>query len=370
MLGTLLIFLVVLSLLVFVHEFGHFITAKKAGAIVEEFGFGFPPRLFGVKHKGTLYSVNLLPLGGFVKIQGENGEVTTPGSFAGLPMWKRAVILTSGVVMNMLLAMFLLSAGFMVGTPTSLEQQLPRGASIRDIRIQVIEVGGGSPAAKSGIRTGDSVIALDGIPIKDVAQIQGYNAAHDQQQELVTIERGKERLRFNVTPTSKGAKNGKAIWGVGLAKTGIVRFPWYQAVWLGMSHSIEFFWQIVVGFFTIFRDLFIHHHVSADLAGPVGIAVLTGQVAHLGLVYLLNFAALLSLNLAFINILPIPALDGGRVLFLVIEKIRGQRVSTRTESIVHTIGFTVLIALVLLITIRDVGKLTGSFSEFFGRLIR
>ncbi len=369
MISTVIIFVVVLGLLVFVHEFGHFLTAKKAGATVEEFGFGFPPRIVGIKRGGTLYSINWIPLGGFVKIQGENGEgEPTAGSFVALPFWKRALILVSGVFMNVLFAMLILSFVYALGAPTALDEQLPPGARVHDRKIQILNVLPESPAAKSGFLVGDAIQSIDGIAITSVLQAQEYNDAHRENIESVVLVRGKTIVSATVTPTSLEGSEGKAVWGVSLAETGTVSYPWYQALWLGVRSGASLLWQILVAFGLLLKNLVIHQQVSVDIAGPVGIAAMTGQVATLGMVYLLQFVALLSLNLAVVNILPLPALDGGRLFFLVIERLRKKRLNIRVESMVHNIGFVLLIVFALLVTVRDVNRYGGRILDFFGKL--
>lgn len=370
MIVTILIFIVLLGVLIFVHEFGHFIAAKRSGLTVHEFGFGFPPRMAGIRRGGTIYSLNWIPIGGFVKIKGETGpETGERDSFVSLPAWRRTLILLAGVGMNVLLAMVLLSFTYAVGAPTVLDEALPNGAIVRDQKIQVVGVLPQSPAADAGLRTGDSIVDVNGILFTNVEQIQQYNAEHKDQKETVTVKRGSEQLTLTITPATLEENSGQAVWGVNLLPIGVVSFPWYEALWLGIRQAVLLFWQIILAFVQLFKNLLIHQQISADIAGPVGIAVLTGQVVDLGILYVFQFAALLSLNLALVNALPFPALDGGRVLFIFLEKIRGRKVSTHVESIVHNIGFVLLLLLVLVVTIRDVDKLTGGLLRFFSSLI-
>lgn len=369
MISTIIIFVVVLGLLVFVHEFGHFLTAKRAGAAVEEFGFGFPPRIVGIKRGETLYSINWIPLGGFVRIRGENGEgEPSPGSFVGLPFWKRALILVSGVGMNVLLAMVILSFVYALGAPTALDGQAPPGARVHDRKIQILTVMPDSPAATSGFLAGDAIQSIDGVSITSVPQAQQYNDEHRGIVERVDVLRGKTAVTVTVTPTPLPGSEDKAVWGVNLAETGTVSYPWYQALWLGVRSGASLLWQIIVAFVMLLKNLVVHQQVSVDIAGPVGIAAMTGQVATLGMVYLLQFIALLSLNLAVVNILPLPALDGGRLLFLIIERLRKRRLNIRVESLVHNIGFALLIVFALLVTVRDVHRYGGQILDFFGKL--
>lgn len=366
MILTIVLFVAILGLLVFVHELGHFLTAKRAGATVLEFGFGFPPRLFGIRRKGTIYSMNWIPVGGFVKIKGEGGEDTdAPDSFANLATWKRAGIVLSGVAMNVLLAMFLFSFIFAAGAPTTLEGDFPAGAQVSQRRIQILGVDSGSPAERANLRLGDTVVSLDGKPVATVEEVQSYNAAHEGVEELLEVQRGKATVQVRIAP-EKYDGAGAAIWGVNLAETGIVRYPWYVALWLGVKTAVVMLWNIILAFFGLLRDLVVSQRLSGDIAGPIGIAALTGQVASLGFIHLIQFAALLSLNLAVINALPFPALDGGRALFLAIEKFRGKKVNIRIETIIHNVGFFLLLLLVLAVTIRDVMRVGGKFLNTIG----
>lgn len=368
MLTTILIFLVVLTILVFVHELGHFLAAKRAGAQVMEFGFGFPPRIFGIKRGQTVYSINWIPLGGFVRIKGESGESLDPDSFAAQPAWKRFIILLSGVGMNLVLAIFLLAILFAVGAPTSLDQRLPSGAHIQERKIQVLRIVPDSSAEKAGLRFGDAIVSIDGQTVSSVKQVQAYNADHAGTVETVIVQRGKERRSVTVTPTAPEA--GKpAVWGIGLTEIGFVRFPWYQAIFYGFRGAFFLAWQIIGSLFALFADIIVHHKVTAEISGPVGIATMTGQVAQLGFLYLVQFAALLSLNLAVVNILPIPSLDGGRVLFLLVEKLRRRPIAPHTEALVHNIGFAMLLGLIALVTVRDIGQWSDKLSHFLSTVL-
>jgi len=330
MLITILIFVVILGILIFVHELGHFLAAKRSGLTVHEFGFGFPPRLVGLRRGGTLYSLNWIPIGGFVKIKGETGpETGEPDSFASLSAFRRTVILLAGVGMNVLLAALLLSFTFALGAPSAINETLPKGAVVRDQSIQVVSVLAQSPAAAAGLETGDRVLTIDGNTFATVEEIQEYNASRKDQTETILVQRGPETISATIVPSLLAESKEQAVWGVTLLPVGVVSFPWYTALWLGVRQTGVLFWQIIVAFAQLFKNLIIHQTVSADIAGPVGIAVLTGQVVNLGFLYVFQFTALLSLNLALVNALPFPALDGGRVLFVFLEKVRGRKISSR-----------------------------------------
>ncbi|MFA6908953.1 MAG: RIP metalloprotease RseP [Patescibacteria group bacterium] len=363
---SLFIFAIILTVLVFVHELGHFVTARKMGIGVDEFAIGFPPRAIGIKKKNTTYSLNWIPIGGFVKIKGEQGEnADDEDSFAHKKIWQRTVVLVAGVAMNILLAFVLLSAGYGIGLPTVI-QEVPAGATIRDHKVQIVEVVEDSAAKKSGIQVGDAVVAVDNTSVDTVEAFRNLIKPKVNTEVPVTLKRGDETIETKLTPLPDDA--GEGLAGVGLVETGVVRYPVHQAIWMGARTTVNLLWETAKGLFMLVRDLLVSRHVSFDVAGPVGIAVLTGEVSKLGIIYLLQFTALLSINLAVINILPFPALDGGRVLFLIIEKIRRKPVSRNVEAVIHNIGFALLIGLIILVTVKDVSRLSGTIGSFFQRL--
>src|SRR6056297_155034 len=378
MLYTIVVFAAVLAIIVLFHEFGHFITAKMFGAKTEEFGFGFPPPICGWKKKNgkrkfswgnkdvekmesedTVFSVNWIPLGGFVKIKGEDGENKKENdSFAAKKIWQRCIILSAGVIMNVVLAMVALSIAFMIGAPQVLDST--EGAKVKNQQIQITSVIENSPAAEAGIKPGDAIKKIDQQPITGIVQIQEYVSAKQGSELIVEVKRLNEQKTFAVTPEFL-EQTKKPSLGVGLANTGVVSYPWYQAIWMGVRAAIVMLWQIIVAFGTLIKNAIVGAGIGVEVAGPVGIAVMTGQVARMGLGYVLQFIALLSLNLALINFLPFPALDGGRVLFLLIEKIKGSPVSQKIEQTIHATGFLLLILLMIIVTGRDLFQ----FKDFF-----
>lgn len=374
MLLTIIVFILILGVLIFVHEFGHFMTARRNGIKADEFGFGFPPRIFGfyknentgkyefvpgskeIVSKNTVYSLNWIPVGGFVKIKGEDGEGKSESdSFASKSAWKRTKVLAAGVMMNFVLAWILISIGFMIGAP-----QLASGPSnSADSKIQISNIVAGSPATVAGLQVGDEVLktqtAPDGqvVRLTGVTSLQKYIDANKGRQLNLAIQRGSQTLDIKVMPRVNPPK-GQGALGVELAETTIVSFPWYKAIWMGLTTTLNLIWLILVALWGIIVSLFSGKGVGADVGGPVYIYKMTGQVAAMGLVYILQFAALLSINLGIINILPIPALDGGRILFIIIEKIKGHPVSQKVEQAFHTVGFALLIILLVLISFHDV----------------
>ncbi len=356
---TLIIFILVLGILILTHEWGHFITAKRCGLIVEEFGFGFPPRILSIKKGETLYSINLLPLGGFVKILGEDGtEPDNHKSFSAKSVGIRGLITISGVFMNFLLAALLLIIGFYVGLPQIIDKNNEMLA--KNIVIQIVAVSNGSPAEKSGIKMGDVIkyvkIGNKNVATDEISIIQENINDRRGKEITIAVERGKEIFEIKAVPRINFPE-GEGALGVALAKTGIISYPWYKSFWFGLKSAFIISWEIIKGFGDLLKNLVISGKIPQDISGPVGIAVLTSQAATLGFIYLLELVAVISLNLAVLNLIPFPALDGGRLLFLGIEKIKGSKVNPKIENTIHSIGLVLLLALIVLITYRDILKL-------------
>jgi regulator of sigma E protease len=385
MLLTIVIFVLVLSVLIFAHEFGHFFTARRFGVKAEEFGFGFPPRAVGIyktKHgkwrwvfgsrstesleasevsdippasKSTIYSLNWLPLGGFVKIKGQDGECQNDkDSFVSKKVWQRALILAAGVLMNVVLAWALFSFGYIIGLPQSTDT-LGRKAIISEANVMIAQVMPNSPAALAGLEEGDAVLRINNEEINSEQELQAAVAKNDGQATELLIKRLGTEKTLMVTPVAK--EGTRATIGVAIFSSGLVRYPFFSALIEGAKTTGWMIKEIVLAFGGLINDLFRGHEVGDQFAGPVGIANITGQAARLGFSYLLQFVALLSLNLAIINILPLPALDGGRILFLLIEKIKGRPVKREVEALIHNLGFFLLIAVIIFITYKDIIKL-------------
>lgn len=358
---TILLFIAILAVLILVHEFGHFFVAKRSGAKVEEFGFGFPPRILGIKRGETIYSLNLLPIGGFVKIYGEDGEEKKdPRSFAARSILVRAFIIGAGVAMNMLLAIVLFSAGHFVGLPQVLDEGTPE-SRVKNVQVRITDVAKDSPAAAAAIQVGDTIRELqfrdeELVDVRTIGEVQKFIGEHHSETITLVLTRAGESISKELIPRENPPQDEGAV-GIAMIRTGEVSYPLYLAPFKG----IESTYLVTVGTLSalggIIGDLVTKGKVSGELSGPVGIAVLTGQVQKMGFIFLLQFMALISINLAIINALPFPALDGGRLLFLGIEKIRGKPVNQKYERIAHTVGFALLIFLMILITFRDVGKL-------------
>lgn len=356
MIITILIFLGLLSVLVIAHEWGHYYAAKKIGAKVEEFGLGFPPRIFAWKGKdGMEWSINWIPLGGFVKIKGESGEHRDdPDSFAKQSIPKRTVVLLAGVVMNLVLAAVLYSAGFLVGVPAVIEGDIPGSAIVADEAIRVTEIVAESPAVDAGFEIGDTVLTIDGQTY-DSGEDARAALAGDGQDRVIEflVMRNGEEVSLTAVPAYLDVLGHEGV-GIAMVETGTVRYPFYLAPVKGIELTAFYTKEVVVAFVSIIGNLVVGQSAGVELAGPVGIAVITGEVASLGFVYLMQFAAILSINLAVINVLPFPALDGGRFAFVILEAIRRKPASPKLEAVVHNLGFALLMLLVIFVTYKDI----------------
>lgn len=359
MIWTILLFLCVLSVLVIVHEAGHFFAAKKMGMDVEEFGLGFPPRVFGWKDKkGMLWSLNAIPIGGFVRIKGESGDSNEHGSFAQKGVFPRLFVLVAGVFMNMVLALLIFSILAGLGVPTILNGSTPKNAVITDQYIMVGSVLPGAPADEAGIEWTTKIISVNGQTRNSADEllqvVQEASITPDQQIELLLEKDGVEETVL-VTPKFIEQIDHNGI-GVSFVDVGTIRYPWYmtpiEGVKITWSVTSQMFVMVPEALKALFANLFSSS--TGGVAGPVGIAVMTGQVARQGFVSLLQFAGFLSVNLAIINAIPFPALDGGRMVFVALEGIRRKKLNPRTEAIIHNTGFLLLMALIAIVTYKDI----------------
>lgn len=348
---AILIFIAMLAVLVLVHEFGHFIVAKRSDVKVEEFGIGFPPRLIGIKKGETTYSINLVPLGGFVKLLGEE-DPTEPRSFASKSTGTRAAILANGPLMNLLLPIILCSLIFMIPHDVLSEQ------------IQVQEVASGSPAAEAGIEPGDIITEFNGRKVANHAELSYYTRLYLGSESTILLNRaaGGEQ-EVTLVPRWKSPE-GEGALGITIAAVEgsqeIIRqsHPPWAATMMGTQRCVE-----ILGLFRNAIRSWIIGATGPTVAGPVGIAQMTAEVAKAGLIPLIIFTALISLNLGIINLLPLPALDGGRIVFILLELVRrGKRVSPRVEHLVNTVGFAVLILIMCLVTYIDIARIIGGES--------
>jgi len=341
MLLTIVIFIAILVLLILAHELGHFMTAKLSGVKVEEFGLGFPPKLISFKRGETVYSLNAIPLGGFTKLLGEE-DPTLPGSLASKSITTRVLVLSAGSLMNILLPILLFSISFMIPHDMLLE------------KVQIEEVAPGSPAQSAGIEPGDTILEINGHPIKNRGDV-GYLIQRNLSSEVnILLEKAdlsqrevKMKPRWN-PPEGQGA--------IGIVITGVdstvarESYPFWKAI----PSSITRCWEILV----LFRNEIVKLIIGGtglQVTGPIGIAELTGEFAKAGMSALLEFTALISINLAIINLFPFPGLDGGRLVFVALEWVRrGRRIPPQKEGLVHLIGFIILIGILVVVSYYDI----------------
>lgn len=372
------IFIVVLCALIVVHEFGHFVAAKLAGMRVDEFGLGYPPRALTItKRGGTAYTLNWLPFGGFVKIYGEDPSTLLESSqdkelsaggdaaraFSSKTRLAQALVLVAGVAMNLLFAYILITSSLVMGTPRALsESEL---AQARNKELAVAGVLPNTPAALAGLLPGDTIIGA-----KDVAREwhsadpKSFSAfVNEGRGSAITLEvkhDGKGRL-ITATPVTGIAQSDPARYalGVEVATIGIVPLSFGAAVTEGASLTWGATKLTAVGLAHFFSSIFT---LSADLSqvsGPVGIAGAVGSASSQGVGNLFSIMALISINLALINLIPIPALDGGRLLFVLIESVIRRPIKASISQSINMVGFVFLILLMIVVTAHDIFKIVG-----------
>lgn len=367
MLLTILVFIVMLSVLVLIHELGHFIVAKKFGIKVEEFGFGFPPRVWGKKYGETLYSINLLPIGGFVKLYGEDeaggGKIKPLATsrepsvkdlnrtFFSRPIYQRMLVVVAGVVMNFLLAIVIITYLFTA-----------EGVPVQGNKVTISEVVKGSPAQTAGLRKNDLVVKIGNTEIKDTQTLISETRKHLGEKLQISVRRGSELKVIEVTPR-KNFPSSQGPLGVAITQNVIFnKYPFPQSLYYGTRQSLKDSWQIVVGFKMVVVDIATRLTVPQGVAGPIGMAQLTGEFVKVGPTAVLSLVYMLSLSLAVLNILPIPALDGGRFFFILIEAVTRRKVNPRFEAYAHIVGLVLLLSFLALVSYKDVLRIISGQS--------
>ena len=346
---TIILFVLVLLVTVIAHEWGHFIAARKCGMQVDEFGFGIPPRLWSWKKGETRYSVNALPIGGFVKIAGENGAEDGADAaprhrqFDTKPWWQKSIVLVAGVVCNIILAIVLFTISFMIGVPTYAPDGVPT----------VISITPEYPAAVAGIMPSDLVtdvqIGSRSLPVFTTTELR---RAINTTQSDVTISYTRGGISHTAVVAPKDTPQGRLI-GLDIETVRTVQYPFFSAVQNAWHKTID----IVGEIFRVIGGLFTGTTARQNLAGPVGLARSVGVAATMGIAYLIAFTAAISVNLAVLNILPFPALDGGRLVIVLLEAIFRRRFSQTVVGIIHTVGFVILLGLMVILTVGDIRSL-------------
>lgn len=377
MLATIFTFVIAISILVLVHEFGHFFVAKKSGIWVQEFGLGYPPRVVGKKIGETIYSLNWIPAGGFVRIFGElkqDGEdkKLQERAMYNKPWHIRLAVSLAGVIMNFILGVIIFAVVYSIlGIPQS------------SGRVQITEIAPDSPAQQAGLTEGDYILSVengDKLVIKTVEELIEHSSAGAGQEITYTIARkaevedkiecpreislpeGYQCFKVSLVPRVDPPEGQGAI-GVAISDTEIIKPSWWKRPFLGAAEGLKeaWFWgrMIVEELFALFADLF-RGVTPENIAGPIGIYQVSSTIQRQsGMLTLLHFFGILSVNFAIVNLIPLPALDGGRVLFILYEALTGKRISTKVELIVNQVGMILLLLLFLLITISDVRRLAG-----------
>lgn len=352
MLITLVSFFLILIFLILTHELGHFFTAKLFKVRVDEFGVFLPPRIFSLKKGETVYSLNWIPLGGFNKLAGEE-DPKVPNGLAAKSIPVRLLVLSAGSIMNIILPVILLSIAFMIPHLESVSLDTTAKS-----QVFVMEIVANSPASKTDIKVNDTILSVNNQEIQNVAAFEAVVKANYGKEITITVKHYNNSIE-EVTlipqanaPASQGA--------TGLAITNAVRK--IDNFWTAISNGAKSYWNMIV----LFKDGIagmIKGTVPVSVTGPVGLAQLTGEIVKTGIANLLSFAAVVSLNLGIINIFPIPAMDGGRIVFVLLEWVRrGKRVSPKTEGMVHTIGFLLLMIVFLVISYHDILRIISGQS--------
>jgi len=346
---TIVSFILVFTGIILAHEFGHFITAKLSGVKVEEFGLGYPPRIFGIKRGETVYSVNWLFFGGFTKMVGEE-DPSSPRSLASKSRATRALVLSAGAIINALLPFILFSVAYMV----------PHNMVSGQVTVQ--EVATSSPAEAAGITAGDIIISVNGKAIQNNADLSRYITMNLGKETTLVVQTPQSTVEtVTLVPRWKPPEGQGAVGISTLLENPVVSKkgePFFRSISLGVNETF----QTMVLFKNAILSLFVGTS-SMQLTGPVGIAQLTGEAAQAGISPLLEFTGFLSLSVAIMNLLPLPALDGGRLAFVFLEWVRrGKRVSPKTEGMVHFIGFVLLIGLALIVTYQDIVRIVSGGS--------
>lgn len=361
---SILLFILVLFALILVHEWGHFFAAKKLGMRVDEFGIGFPPRLASFQKGETAYSINLLPIGGFVRIFGEDAgaikdDPDRARAFSSRPKWAQAVVLVAGVAMNALFAWVLFAAVLAIGTPTAVAPEEATDAA----ELYIVDVIPASPAADAQVPRGAKVEELSAgarsVMPRTPAEFQAFVAEAGEAPITLAYTYGDARVTTELVAAGGVLpEDGRAAVGVSLGMVEVRSLPLHEAIGEGFLMTVTGLRDITVGIVSLITDAVRFDADLSAVAGPVGIVELVGDASALGLTTLLAFTAFISLNLAIINLLPFPALDGGRLLFVAIEAVSGRQIPVRVAQYANTVGFVLLILLMVAITYNDILRIT------------
>ncbi len=364
-LSAILLFIIILLVLVIVHEFGHFIVAKLTGMRVDEFAFGFPPRLFGKKFGETFYAINLIPLGGYVSIFGENGSEEDkklhgathhPRAFGNRPWWAQLLVLIAGVTMNMLLALVIF-IGISYGDVKMSTADEIYGSRVHDASLVVVEVSKESPAFKAGILPGTTLLRVtNGSKEADLTSTESlisFIGTNPNTPFTISYISPDNQKKSTTIASVYGIVPNKKALGIAVDEIGTVKISALEAIPLGYERTVELTKMTFTGLLSVFTSVFKGESVLSSLSGPVGIAKIVGETSEYGYTAVLTLVAALSINLAIFNILPLPALDGGRIVVVLIETISRRKVPFKYYSWVNVLGFGFLMLLLIVVTYND-----------------
>lgn len=367
MITTILAFILVFGILVFVHELGHFIAARAFGVRVEEFAFGFPPKIWSKKKDDTLYAINAIPIGGYVKLYGEAGEgKKNAESLAHKGPWQKVAIMVAGVVMNLILAWLLLTLFYIIGGKPILPGMSGYSGVQDERKVVVTGVVKGSPADLAKISNQSEIISVNDVRINEastisqvIARTQEVNGVKDL--KVGFIDQGQQKEAQIKTYKEKVQSGGQTVEvdriGIEMTEEGVIRATWYKAPLIGLMQLGNIVKLNAVGLYDFFKGLIIGKGLSEDVGGPIAIAQMSGGAARLGFAVLIQFLAVLSIAVAILNILPFPALDGGHILFIAIESIIGRPVPDRVKNAINLTGFGLLLLLMVIVTFGDLSRL-------------
>jgi regulator of sigma E protease len=365
---SIIIFLIILAVLVLVHEFGHFIVAKKSGIRVDEFGLGFPPTLWSIKKGETKYSLNLIPFGGFVKIHGENPDedsISGPDSGRSFVNKNRAIqafVLAAGILFNIIFAWLLISISFMSGVTASSADYSKYDGRMNGSQVVITSVSENSPAFEAGLKPGELIVKVEGAgkileaESLTISNIQSVINVSTSTPIVLTYKKGDSIASSTLTPKA-GIIEGRQAIGIGMDNVATLRLPPHLALYEGAKFTTRATGAVASGLYGFITDAFRGDADFSSVSGPVGIVGLVGDATKLGVTYVLMFTALISINLAIINLVPFPALDGGRILFVLIESITRKKIKPQVANTLNAIGFSLLILLMLFVTYKDIMKL-------------
>lgn len=359
---NIIVFIAVLAVLIFVHELGHFLMARAFGIRVDAFKLGFGPKIVAWKRGETEYGVNWIPFGGYVRIHGENPDEeseTGPDagrSFVNKPRWQQVIVLAAGVTFNFIFAWFLYVAVFASGVTASTDGFEKYAGNFNNERIMIAQVLPDSPAAAAGLETGDIIVSVAGTVASETETIQAAVNASAGMPVSIEYLRDSETLTTEIVPKS-GLVEGKYAIGISMSEVADLKLPIGSAIAEGFRYTIALIRETFIGLYTFLANIFRGQPDFADVAGPIGIAGIVGNAAGLGFTYLLMVTAIISINLGVVNLIPFPALDGGRILFVLVEGVIRRRIPAVFTNSVNMIGFALLMLLMIAVTWKDVAGL-------------